>query len=226
MKNGTGPTQFRDTSRIHDGEGRGVAGTGASSRSPGMCVPREDRAFLRKASVQSRPPDRYRPVADLWFELDVCEFVSWVSRKDAKTPRGGRVGERSCLAGVAGTGASSRSPGMCVPREDRAFLRKASVQSRPSDVSAGLVPAGPATASYNASIFEAGLHPVRPSGSCDSLAKAINIRNGWQLTGVQKNRGRIHLRRGVTFDIVKRRTDDSWSQRKTQTPWHYQSTSG
>ena len=38
---------------------RGVAGTGASSRSPGMCVPRDDRAFLRQASVQSRPPDDF-----------------------------------------------------------------------------------------------------------------------------------------------------------------------
>ncbi len=35
----------------------GVAGTGASSRKPGICVPREDRVFLRKASVQTRPPD-------------------------------------------------------------------------------------------------------------------------------------------------------------------------
>ncbi len=41
----------------------GLERTGASSRSPGMCAPHEDRAFLRKASVQSRPPDEERSIS-------------------------------------------------------------------------------------------------------------------------------------------------------------------
>lgn len=55
---------------------------------------------------------------------------------------------RGWPAGVAGTGAASRSPGICAPYFDRLFLRKASVQSSPGHPMPGpsaLVVPGPQT---------------------------------------------------------------------------------
>lgn len=50
---------------------------------------------------------------------------------------------RGWPAGVAGTGAASRSPGICAPYFDRFFLRKASVQSSPAQSSPGHPMPGP-----------------------------------------------------------------------------------
>ncbi len=101
----------------------------------------------------------------------------------------GRPISRNARAGrLAGTGASSRCPGMCAPHEDRDFLRKASVQSSP-------VPATHSSLGTSSRPFQSVTHvpehllplcPVKREASCATLRRklcASNIDHCWWKRG-------------------------------------------